>query len=161
MIEITLLGVLQGAGQEQRQETQTKALESIPDKIQDNELLWVDAESPTKEEIKNLQRRFNLDSFAVEDVILGKQRSKIEEYKGNNFSVLHVPVLTGSAEQQKKKKERKKPSEFGITELYIFFGDRWVITIHKEDAEIIHDVEKRVTARGLAPLTNSPSPDLL
>src|SRR5919108_5859011 len=98
MIVITVLGL------QQKQEAQTQ-IQSIPDKIQENELLWLDAENPTEEEIEKLQRRFDLDSYAIEDVVHGRQRSKVEEYKGNNFSVIHVPVSRPQTESQQRTME--------------------------------------------------------
>jgi magnesium transporter len=82
----------------------------------------------------------------IEDVVHKNQRPKLEEYGKNVFAVVHVPDV----------KNRKS----GIIELFVFFQKNWIITMHSDDSELIHSVDSRIRARGLAPLTIAPSPDL-
>lgn len=110
-------------------------------------MLWVDAESPTEEELAELKRRFDLDDYAVEDVLHGNQRPKLEEYGKSVFAVIHVPIV----------KNRRNE----IIELFIFFQKNWIITIHAQEFELIHATDSRIRARGLAPLSTTHSPDLL
>ena len=141
-------------------EQQAEVIQTIPDTIQENELLWIDVENPSEQELGQLQTRYGLDPYAIEDVVHGKQRPKVEEYQGNVFSVVHVPTslqedLRGST------KAKSGSDQLGVVEIFFFLGDHWVITLHKGEPEIIEVVEKRLRARGLSPLTNTPSPDLL
>jgi magnesium transporter len=122
-------------------------VKEFPDQIRDGEMLWVDAESPTEQELGDLKRRFDLDEYAVEDVAHGNQRPKLEEYGKGVFAVVHVPAV-----------ENRKST---IIELFVFFQKNWIITIHSEDSELIHSVDSRIRARGLAPLSLTPTPDLL
>ena len=110
-------------------------------------MLWVDAESPTEQEIATLKQRFDLDNYAIEDVVQKNQRAKIEDYGKNVFAVIHIPDVKNHSSE--------------IIELFVFFQKDWIITIHSGDSELIHAVDSRVRARGLSPLTNNPSPDLL
>ncbi|TMI22165.1 magnesium/cobalt transporter CorA [Candidatus Bathyarchaeota archaeon] len=119
----------------------------FPAQIGSGEMLWVDAESPTDQELADLRQRFGLDEYAVEDVIHRNQRPKMEDYGKNVFAVVHVPVAKGHSSE--------------IIELFVFFQKNWIITIHSVDSELIHSVDARIRARGLSPLTTSPSPDLL
>ena len=119
----------------------------FPEQIGPGEMLWVDAESPTDQELADLRQRFDLDEYAVEDVIHRNQRPKMEDYGKNVFAVVHVPVVKGHSSE--------------IIELFVFFQKNWIITIHSVDSELIHSVDARIRARGLSPLTTSPSPDLL
>jgi magnesium transporter len=128
-----------------------EALKEFPAKIGEGELLWVDAEAPSDEELMALKERFDLDSYAVEDVTHKDQRPKIESYGGYVFAVVHIPTL-------KRQGNRRRSEMF---ELFVFFGRDWIITIHPSDCELIHDVERRVRERGLSPLAALPSPDLL
>jgi magnesium transporter len=118
----------------------------FPDQVHDGEMLWVDAESPTSDELANLKSRFGLDDYAIEDVVHRNQRPKLEDYGNNVFAVIHVPDV----------RNRKS----GIIELFVFFQKNWVITIHSDDSDLIRSVDSRIRARGLAPLTTAPSPDL-
>jgi len=124
-----------------------ETITGFPDQVTPGELLWVDAESPTDQERSDLKERFGLDDYAMEDVVHRNQRPKIEEYGKNVFAVVHVPVVRSRGKE--------------IVEIFIFFGKNWIITIHSVDSEIIRSVDARVRARGLAPISTSPSPDLL
>ncbi len=97
--------------------------------------------------MRELKERFELDEFAVEDVIHRNQRPKLEDYGKSVFAVVHVPIVNNRRNE--------------IVELFIFFQKNWIITIHSEDSELIHAVDSRIRARGLAPIATTPSPDLL
>ena len=139
MITLTLLG--------SSSEKSAETLSAFPDQIDANTILWVDAESPSEQELTDLKKRFDLDDYAVEDVVHQDQRPKMEDYGKNVFAVVHIPVV--------------KAHRSEIVELFIFFQKNWIITIHSSDSELIRAVDSRVRARGLAPLTTNPSPDLL
>jgi len=124
-----------------------QTVNEFPDQVHEGEMLWVDAESPTAQELAELKNRFGLDDYAIEDVVHKNQRPKLEEYGKGVFGVIHVPVV----------KNRKSE----IIELFVFFQKNWIITIHSVDSELIHAVDSRIRARGLAPLATTPSPDLL
>ncbi len=122
-------------------------MKGFPSEVRQGELLWVDAESPTEQELADLKQRFGLDDYAVEDVVHKNQRPKLEDYVKNVFAVIHVPVV----------KNRKSD----IVELFMFFQKNWIITIHSVESELIHAVDSRIRTRGLSPLATTPSPDLL
>ena len=119
----------------------------FPQEIRPGELLWVDVESPTEKELEEVRDRFSLDKYAIEDVIQKNQRPKMEDYGTNVFGVVHIPA--------------SKDHRSDIVELFVFFQKDWIITIHSGDSELIRAVDSRVRARGLAPLTATPSADLL
>jgi len=125
----------------------SESVQEIPDTIKDGEMLWVDAESPTEAELDQLKKRFELDDYAIEDVLHRNQRPKLEEYGKSVFAVIHVPIV----------KNRKSE----IIELFIFFEKNWIITIHSNDSELIRATDNRIRTRGLAPIATIPSPDLL
>jgi magnesium transporter len=163
MILITLLGP-QRKGDGSVQEDVAQALQSIPDNIEEDKLLWLDVQDPKQNEIEKIQQRFSLDPYAIEDVIHGKQRPKVEEYKGNNFSVIHFPVLSSSLKQDRQEANvsaKRRTNKFTILGLYVFFGDRWLITVHDTEVTIIQEIDRRVKERGLSPLADIPSSDLL
>jgi len=139
LISLTLLKSNGDAGAE--------TLKGFPEEVRQGELLWVDAESPTEQELANLKQRFGLDDYAVEDVIHKDQRPKLEDYGKSVFAVIHVPVVNN------------RKSE--IVEVFVFFQKNWIITIHSAESELIHAVDSRIRTRGLSPLSTTPSPDLL
>lgn len=122
-----------------------ESIKVLPDKIPDGQVLWIDIEDPTDQELADIKNRFSLDDYALEDVIHREQRPKIEEYKNNVFAVIHIPALKESA----------------MAELFVFFERNWFITIHSGEDEVVRAVDARIRARGLSPLSATPSPDLL
>jgi magnesium transporter len=126
----------------------SEVIQAFPEVIPDGDVLWVDAEDPTPQELADLKQRFALDDYAIEDVMHQGQRPKIEDYKTNVFAVVHIPTLV------KGGKDR-------IAELFVFFKKNWCITIHSGVDEVVRSVDARIRARGLAPLTVAPSADLL
>ncbi len=140
MISLTLL---RGAGSPEP----ALSLEGYPDSINEGQVLWVDAEDPTPQQLSELKERFSLDDYAIEDVLHRNQRPKVEDYKSCIFSVVHVPTVNQGKQE--------------ITELFVFFQKSWLITIHSGESETIRKVDARLRARGLGPLANTPEPDLL
>jgi len=123
-------------------------LNQYPAEIRESEVLWVDCNNPSGEELASLKDRFQLDEYAIEDVMHRDQRPKMEDYGKNVFGVIHIPVV----------KPHKGPV---IAEMFVFFQKNWIITIHTGEEDIVHNVWSRVKARGLSPLATTPSPDLL
>src|SRR5215472_13175932 len=107
-----------------------ETLTSFPADIESGATLWVDAESPTDQELQDLKTRFSLDEYAVEDVVHRNQRPKLEDYGKSVFAVIHVPVVKGHNSES--------------VELFVFFAGNWIITIHSSDSELIHSVDARV-----------------
>ena len=58
-------------------ETPSEVVQACPDPIPDGQVLWVDVEDPTPEELSDLKRRFSLDDYAIEDVTHHGERPKI------------------------------------------------------------------------------------
>jgi magnesium transporter len=137
-------------------DTPSVKLDTFPDKIEQGDILWVDVESPNDQELKTIQSRFNLDSYTIEDLAKINQRPKIEDHDSYVFSLISIPLAKGHENNNKNGNVRKK-----VDELFILFNKSWIITIHDGDSELIHQVDSRVRTRGLAPLTDTPTPDLL
>jgi magnesium transporter len=131
----------------------SETLATFPDVVAPDDVLWVDAEDPTPDELSDLKRRFSLDEYAIEDVIHQEQRPKIEDYKTSVFAVIHIPTVGDGGRGGGKKSS--------VVELFVFFSKNWFITIHSGKDELVRSVDARIRARGLAPLSVSPSADLL
>jgi len=61
-------------------EAPSETVKAFPDQVGPSEMVWVDAESPRDQEMADLKQRFNLDEYAVEDVVNRNQRPKMEDY---------------------------------------------------------------------------------
>ncbi|MBW8826506.1 MAG: magnesium transporter CorA family protein [Acidobacteria bacterium] len=94
-------------------------------------LVWVDLCGPSMDELHELAAELGLHELAVEDALSPHQRPKLDRYETHHFlscHAVHVDVERG---------------DLGETEINAFIGDRWLITVRKNDEFPIEDVEKR------------------
>jgi magnesium transporter len=97
------------------------------------QLLWLDLERPSAEELAQLAERFHLHPLAVEDAEHGHQRPKIEEYEGFIFLVFYAAALGPDGRVLK------------TTEVRMFAGEAYLITIHDAPLPALDDAERRWT----------------
>jgi magnesium transporter len=90
----------------------------------DNLNLWLDLENYDKEEIEWLGSVFNFHYLALEDCINLNQRSKVEEYDGYMFFVLHHSYLDSDERLQ-------------TDELHIFLGPRFIVSVHQKPMHVV------------------------
>jgi len=76
---------------------------------------WLDVSAPTREEIDNLARKYNLHPVATEELILPSSRSKVDWYEDYIYLTLHFPTNS------------KK-----IVEIDFILGQDFVLTTHYE-----------------------------
>lgn len=129
-----------------RVSSSTEIKENIPAPVE-GKVLWIDGDEFTEAEVKELASKFNLDPYAVEDVLSGTQRPKVEVYDNCVFSIINVPSMEND--------------RFGANSVFIFFSDLWVITLHRGDLEIAKQISERVRMRGLSSILKAQSPDIV
>jgi magnesium transporter len=99
-------------------------------------LCWLNIDGPTEAETDWLAERYGFHPLAVEDVLSRRrQRSKIDEYDGYIFIVLHFPRFD------------KRTGRLGAAELNLFVADDLLITIQKEPLKPIGALWSRCEAR--------------
>ena len=100
--------------------------------LSDNEnLLWLDVEAPTAEEMAILAEEFALHPLALEDVTHQGQRPKIDTYDDFYFLVCYDIDYDETSDQ------------IDEHELHIFIGKNYLLTIHYEPIEEIDQVASR------------------
>jgi len=87
--------------------------------ISEGKLTWIYIEKPSNKEVKFLAQHFTFHPLNLDDVLSRIQRPKIDEYEDHLFIVLHFPVFD--------KENRITRS----SEVDIFIGESYVITVHK------------------------------
>lgn len=102
---------------------------------------WIDLAKPTEEELKDLQSKFNLHPLAIEDVIHRGQRPKVEDYENHLFTVLHTLEY--------------REWEVKQDEIFLFTGDKWLITIHQGDPQITDIFDKTLKSGKARPQTQT------
>ena len=102
---------------------------------QAGERLWVDAVSPTPEELQLLRDRFDLHPVAIDSCLRVDTRPKIEEYREQLFIVLHKLVVP------------EAPAEsLTSLELHVFLGDGYLVTIQDDPLPEVAGVAARMVA---------------
>ncbi|MEK7447523.1 MAG: magnesium/cobalt transporter CorA [Patescibacteria group bacterium] len=118
--------------------------------IKDKSLSWVDVQSPTEKDMKELSRRFKFHELDLEDCLSNIQRPKIDQYENYLFMVTHFPRYI------------KGTKRLVISEVDIFIGKDYLITVHSGNQKIlIEEFEKCAKNNKHFQELSSGSPGLL
>lgn len=109
------------------------AIESLPDLMKNDALVWVDITGPGDAGLKVMQDQFHFHPLAIEDTTNHKQRPKVEEYQDYLFFIA-APAEAGQC---------------GVfRELDIFLGSNFVVTVHEAAEPIVEEAARRVQRNG-------------
>ncbi|MDQ3619972.1 MAG: magnesium transporter CorA family protein [Actinomycetota bacterium] len=99
-------------------------------------LLWaeVDVKDLSPEDIETIAEEFALHPLAVEDAIRSKQRPKLDTYEEHMFLVFHELNEEG---------EHEGNGHIEASQIAVFAGDRWVITIHESCTRVLEEAKRR------------------
>jgi len=107
------------------------AVENISDYLARPEcFVWVALKDPGDAEMAAMKEEFGLHSLAIEDVVRGGQRPKIEDYGDTLFAVLHT-IETGD------------DGELIIGQVNIFAGPNFVLSVRHVAQQGFRDVRAR------------------
>ncbi len=108
--------------------------DELPELVETEHIdLWVDLETPTKEESEILGAVFNFHELAIEDcVALDIEEAKIDDYEDYLFLVFHAMFFNS------------EKLSFDISEIDIFFGEKYVVTYHTKPNPAINQLRKRL-----------------
>jgi magnesium transporter len=87
----------------------------------DDTIVWIDYCSPTKEALHELAGELGLHELAVEDALGPHQRPKLDHYESHLFLSCHAVKVNGEEDG------------LDVSEIDAFIGDRWLVTIRKDD----------------------------
>ncbi len=93
------------------------------------EILWIDAQDPTPEEMNELAARFGWHPLSIEDALRVNQRPKVDAYEDYEF------VVTYTA--------RYEDEDIKTTELDIFVGSDYLVSSHKGPLPDIEEARRR------------------
>jgi magnesium transporter len=79
-------------------------------------VLWVDVSGPSETDLARLREQFGFHPLALEDCRNRHQRPKVDEYSGYYFIVLYECAM--------------RDGHIELTELDIFLGKNYVVTVH-------------------------------
>ncbi|AHY46273.1 corA: magnesium and cobalt transport protein CorA [Rubrobacter radiotolerans] len=93
---------------------------------------WIGLYKPTEEELLTVSREFVLHELAIEDAVAAHQRPKIERYESTLFVVLKAARYLGATE------------EVEFSEVHVFVGRDFVVTIRHGEAPDLRSVRRRM-----------------
>ena len=101
---------------------------------QDDAMAWIGLYRPDIDQITSLAREFRLHDLAVEDAINAHQRPKLERYGETLFVVLRAARYDDQRE------------EVEFSELHLFIGPGFVVTVRHGEAPDLAAVRRRMEA---------------
>jgi magnesium transporter len=116
--------------------------ETVAERIRSGGQFWLDIEDPDDTAVALLRDTFGFHRLAVEDSEQFGQRPKIDDY--DDFALL---VVYGWS-----------PDEDGLVEVHCFYGEDYLVTVHRDASPTLDDLYKRL---GRDPGNLPPGPLLL
>jgi len=108
--------------------------EPLPQQLaREDGALWVDMTGPTEDDLRTLRDVFHFHPLAIEDTLKQRQRPKLEEYEGYFFLTIHAA-----------QPGRERNARLAWDELDIFFGPRYVVTVHPQAVPALEDARARL-----------------
>ena len=95
-----------------------------------NGILWIDLETPTREEAIQLMNEFELHPVLAEEILTPSLRPKVDRYENCIYLILHFPALRHSHQGN------------GRQEVDFIISKKFVITVRYESIDPIHKFSK-------------------
>lgn len=93
------------------------------------ELVWIDLESPSQEEIHSVAKDYNLNPLVVHELLVPSQRPQVDLYRHFIYLILHFPGLRRNSAGQDQ-------------EIDFVIGKKFLITVRYGASETLHYVAK-------------------
>lgn len=93
-------------------------------------LTWIDLESPTQEEVRNIMSEFSINPLAAEELLTPTLKPKVDQYDNFLYLILHFPAFKHSH------------SEGENQEVDFIIGKDFLITTRYDTVDPIHKFSK-------------------
>ncbi|TAK57838.1 hypothetical protein EPO17_00855 [Patescibacteria group bacterium] len=94
-------------------------------------LVWVNMESPTEEEVREVMKEFSLHPIVGEELLVATSKPKVDLYKNYIYLILHFPTLS----KEEKDSHTGKEVDFVV-------GKDFIITTAYDTVEPLHNFSK-------------------
>jgi magnesium transporter len=105
--------------------------DKVEELLAGGEFFWIDVQQPNQDDFAVLRDVFKFHPLAVEDSENFHQRAKIDGYDDFAFIVVY-----GAA-----------PDEDRLVEVHCFYSERYLVTIHRDDAPAFAEIRNRYAKR--------------
>lgn len=94
------------------------------------DLVWIDVQSPTQDEVRGLMEEFNVHPLAADELLTPTLRPKVDLYPDFIYLILHFPVISHKHEGGKEQ------------EIDFIVGKNFLITTHYDLIDPLHEFSK-------------------
>jgi magnesium transporter len=106
--------------------------ESVEELVGEGGFFWLDLDQPGADDFDVLRNVFKFHPLAVEDSEHFGQRAKIDDYDDHVFIVLY-----GASTDEDR-----------LVEVHCFYSERYLVTVHRDEAPAFTEVRRRFEKRG-------------
>lgn len=105
-------------------------------------LTWIDLESPTKEEVREVMESYDIHPIVAEELLTETLRPKVDYYGNQIYLVLHFPTVTHS--------HKGKSAQ----EVDFVIGKNFLITVHYETVDPLIEFSKMFEVNSILEKSN-------
>ncbi len=114
------------------------------------EIVWVDIESPTRQDVESLIADFQIHPLVAEELMKPSERAKADLYGKYIYLILHFPKYKHAARDEY------------IREMDFIIGKNFIVTSHFEPLDLFMEVSKKLETRSILDKTeNTENPGLI
>ncbi len=96
-------------------------------------ITWVDLESPSQDEIREVMQEFHIDPLVAEELLVPTVRPKVDLHENYLYLILHFPAYLHN---------HGAAHDYGEQEVDFIVGKDFIITTHYEMVDPIHEFSK-------------------
>lgn len=97
------------------------------------DIVWIDLENPTQEEVRFLIEKYNIEPFVADELLSPSIRPHADMYENFIYLILHFPVAYSPKENVLIKK---------IQEIDFIIGKNFIITTRYDEVDALHNFSK-------------------
>lgn len=112
-----------------------EGIESL-DAVLEQQGCWFDFEGYDQDSLKLIGDKFNIDPLTIEDIGVGNQRIKIEDYPDYIFGVSKGAYTTP-----------EKQFEYNVDEIFMILSQKNILTFHRNESRVINHVRETLRNR--------------
>ncbi len=98
-------------------------------KYEYKDLVWVDLESPTHNEVRQVMEEYNIDPVVAEELLVPSLKPKVDLYANCIYLILHFPTIKYGTEQRNQ-------------EIDFIIGQNFLVTSRYESIDPVHQFSK-------------------
>ena len=96
--------------------------------IEGKNFSWIDMQNPDRSDVEELAKKYNFNALNIEDCMTKSELPKLDSYDDHFFVILQFPPISPKVGMAKN------------SQLSIFFGKDFLVTVHQGDLKPLIDV---------------------